>query len=1262
MSSDKNRITKISRMLFTGLATACLLLTTNLSAQSISVNPGNLSLGTQNTANFVVTSAIPVTFNTGSWSNYTLRVFTQNSDGKPGLAGQTDPSVKLPFKVWTANQGPSTTMPDPVVAPNWVDWWNWVLDRAEMVSDNRYTWRRLTWVGPNDDSSVGSPFDVYFAFDLEKNGYTHQAYSGTVYFELIDKYSDDTGAQTVAATFTMDISLDFGLTASLSLDPSSLTLNSMMVTTDTRTLVSGVLFASVKATGLRSYNPAWDCNAVTIRAYTDNSRGDTTQIKHGLVGQTNSVQSVPVKVWTPNFGAGIDNDSDGIPDIDNDLNWKSDSAAVWVYAFDKNLPLRENSPWNYPLFDYTDLIRMSNLHSDPEQQVPPGFIMQNPKRDGSDGRIPIHFSFVLDAKASPQIYKSDIYVELGISADYGATHMSWLDSLQLTLDLQDARPLITLASDKNILSFPTLTTFQQRTLAEGHVELSLDARGLYKYDAIALRLLTDNGADANGHVRMGMKGNIRPDWTVLLRAWTLNYGLGDDEDQDGIADIDSEDNWRGGDSKTVWVNISDKAEPVREDWSHITDPNDPFYDGENAWGRTLFDFNELYRWSDYHHRKDQYGDYVYHVPQHLRLIDRTPNEGANNTVDLYFAADFTDAFPQDYSTTVLIEAVFSEDGGYTIARKESLTVDISASVPAGTGDGLDWLKNRIDMRPDLDGDAGNVKKLGDSQQDENDIADSAFLYDQALLIMQLTRAGDFTRAQQIMNAMEYVQNNDGSFFFSYMSLVTDDKIAEWVITDNDGNGKLDELEKRVNWAAEHGLDSTKQQLRSWAYTDYRTTICPQTETTLPHHILYRTTDFRKFAGSNAWFAMALIYYEKMTGDSQYRPMIDALIGYMKSIQQTSQATSLDSIDYGGIRLGRSFFSWTGAGYQGFDGPAVDNFVNLRAYSIEHNMDTYSAFRYYADLTGDSDTKDRADLIKDFILRQMWAPNVDLAVYPEAADAVENCFFVGLDLTSGALGQNPNGLVDEAHYLDAQSWAVLAFGADMPVDDKNGNPGDLRLALDFLDATDSRTWLDFNDNSIPARPYLKVTGSTIYAGTGSQVAGIDGYKEHARDRYYQTANNLRGDFVWSEGSEGVVSARYIAGDTTVADYYHGETASYTLSNGGVPYSTLALIDSAAYIGKENWSFGDNASVAGTAWYLFNEAVGNGALLNPFQPWVLPAEPVFEDDFQGYDVGDWPDSGVWTALKAGAWFWAAVSDAGSTWMKGFSGGEQLLEIDG
>ncbi|KAA3662728.1 MAG: T9SS C-terminal target domain-containing protein [Calditrichaeota bacterium] len=41
---------------------------------------------------------------------------------------------------------------------------------------------------------------------------------------------------------------------------------------------------------------------------------------------------------------------------------------------------------------------------------------------------------------------------------------------------------------------------------------------------------------------------------------------------------------------------------------------------------------------------------------------------------------------------------------------------------------------------------------------------------------------------------------------------------------------------------------------------------------------------------------------------------------------------------------------------------------------------------------------------------------------------------------------------------------------------------------------------------------------------------------------------------------------------------------------------------------------------------------------------------------------PDSGVWTALKAGAWFWAAVSDAGSTWMKGFSGGEQLLEIDG
>ncbi len=1229
-------------------------------AQSLALSPTSVNLGNITVAGFVTTSAISVTYNTGSWSSYTLRVYTQNAGGQPGLVGQSNSSIKLPFKVWTANFGGGSTMPPPATPPNWVNYWQWVPDKAEMSSSDPYSWRRLTWNGnsspPCDNSTVTSPFNVYFGFDLELDGFTKQTYSGTVYFELIDKCSSDAGAQSVIVPFTLTIQLSYGVVASVSLTPTSLTSN--ITTTDTRVLVSGTVSATIKATGLRSHNATYNYNALTVRVYTENNLSNPGLVQNGLKGLTNTSQSIPVKVWVPNFGPGVDANNDGIPDVDNDKNWKDPDSTVWVYAFDKNKPITDAAPYNYTLFNFTDLFKLSAL--DANNPVPPGVLFINPNRNNQDGRLKIRFALSLDSKAAPQTYQSRIYVELGLSRNNGATiHVTRRKYVTLTATLSGATPIITLTGDKSALAFSGLSTFSGRTLAQDSVKLSLDARGLYNYNAASFRVLTDNGLDANANSRLGMKGSTLPDWSVPLRVWTSNYGPGIDGNADGIPDVANDTNWKG--NQAVWVYVLDKAAPGRESWPPNLDPN-------NAWGRPLFDFTELQRWSDFNDQLDGNGDYVYHVPQHIRLIDRTANDGTDNRVAVYFAADFTDAMPQSYSTALKIEAAFSSDGGYTIARKESLTVNLSATVPGNGGDALAWLQNRVDMRPDLDGATGTVKKLADSHQNENDESDAAFIYDQALAIMALARAGDYTRARQIIEGLRYLQNSDGSFFFSYMTTADEAQVTSWATTDANNNGKPDELENRVNYSANNGLDSTKQQIKSWIYGDYSVTVCPQTQTTLPDKIKYRTLDFRKFTGSITWVAMALNYYEQKSGDSQFRDVLDGVINYLKSVQQTSLATSTDSLDYGGVRVGRNFFFWAGDTTQGVDGMSIDGFVNLRSYAIEHNLDAYSAFRYYGNLTGDQDASSRAQLLHNFILNNLWAPNVNTSLHPEAVGQVENCFFVGYDLTPSSLNVNPKGVIDVAHYLDAQSWSVLALGPSVSVKDKNGVAGALSMALAFLDATDNRSWTDCGNAAIPSRPFLKASQlQTIYAGTAAAVSGIDGYKERAREKYYQTPGNPRGEFVWSEGTEGVVAARYLNNETASADYYHAETTSYKLANGGVPYSTLPVPDSVGFKPsacdnriKDSWSFGDNASVAGTAWYYFNQLLSN-ARLNPFQPYAIPETPVFSENFQTYTAGQNPKTSDWNALIVGNWFWEATNTAGSMWMKGtHTGSDQLLEI--
>lgn len=181
--------------------------------------------------------------------------------------------------------------------------------------------------------------------------------------------------------------------------------------------------------------------------------------------------------------------------------------------------------------------------------------------------------------------------------------------------------------------------------------------------------------------------------------------------------------------------------------------------------------------SNQNHRTDQHGDFVYHLPNTLLLTDRTLLGGKDRRIPLYFAADFTDALPQTYQTELIVEFAFSADNGTTIAQSITQTVDLQATVPSDDAS-LNWLVNRVQMRPALYDCDGMIAKLADSNQEQFDWSDSGWTYDQALAIMAFSLSGDSDEARLILNALRCLQNDDGSWFFSYATSVTDEMIVE----------------------------------------------------------------------------------------------------------------------------------------------------------------------------------------------------------------------------------------------------------------------------------------------------------------------------------------------------------------------------------------------------------------------------------------------------------------------------------------------------
>jgi hypothetical protein len=196
----------------------------------------------------------------------------------------------------------------------------------------------------------------------------------------------------------------------------------------------------------------------------------------------------------------------------------------------------------------------------------------------------------------------------------------------------------------------------------------------------------------------------------------------------------------------------------------------------------------------------------------------------------------------------------------------------------------------------------------------------------------------------------------------------------------------------------------------------------------------------------------------------------------------------------------------------------------QTFSAEHNADVYSALSWRARLTGRDDYAASAAAVRAFIWRQLWT-----------GDAPDASYF--------RVGQQ-----DDTLYLDAQTWMALALAAV---------PGDRERLERGVDTAERRL--------------------STAAGHVGQMNDIHGVRDTAA---------TDATTVWSEGSEGMVAARLLLGQTDRALAQHAETRRLQTVTGGVIYATD---------NDDGWS--TRPSVAGTAWFVLN---GLPTPRNPFAP--------------------------------------------------------------
>lgn len=271
-------------------------------------------------------------------------------------------------------------------------------------------------------------------------------------------------------------------------------------------------------------------------------------------------------------------------------------------------------------------------------------------------------------------------------------------------------------------------------------------------------------------------------------------------------------------------------------------------------------------------------------------------------------------------------------------------------------------------------------------------------------------------------------------------------------------------------------------------------------------------------GPIAWMVMAINFYEVETRNSQYAGMATKALGWLDTMRVTNPADER----YGSLKY------------------CTGNACTIPGkVSTEHNHDAYSAYLWRWRLSGNSAYKDKANLIRNYLVREMWAPS------PASNGPYHNVNVFW------------RGFGDFAWCTDCQSWGVLSLGATGP------NGEELYRSLG---------WLHYN-------PYGSTRNQQDYS---QDVQDVDGFKSCTENQ----------DYIWLEGTEGVTAAFYSIGDIANFTYFHNQTARVISPNGGIIHTfNESGPDNKAWPG--NWRYN---SIASTSWYYFNERGVNPFMQN------------------------------------------------------------------
>jgi|GEM_PF-1408058 len=212
---------------------------------------------------------------------------------------------------------------------------------------------------------------------------------------------------------------------------------------------------------------------------------------------------------------------------------------------------------------------------------------------------------------------------------------------------------------------------------------------------------------------------------------------------------------------------------------------------------------------------------------------------------------------------------------------------------------------------------------------------------------------------------------------------------------------------------------------------------------------YRLSDLsptsdRKYTGSIAWVVMAVNLYRRITGDRSYDCFAQKTLKWLKARQITDRWDPR----FGGLSLG----------------------TRADVFSTEHNLDSYSAFKYF----GGNRNRRSARRIKRFILRQLY-------------DSDQSRFLTGFR--------------DPSRYLDCQSWAILTLGQ-----------GFCHLLESLEDHFRVKTILGPDEDTVEGFFERPAKGAPVWSeGTeGAALAFFICGQDHRGDYYHRQVRKMTGD--------------------------------------------------------------------------------------------------------------------------------------------------------